>query len=324
MPSSSAPLVNFSAPDSATTQILTREISAFLSHLVKNGGPTPAEYPLLNYHLTNFGNPHFLNNLSAEQIGDLRNSLGIALSPETIQGWAYHKPLGYAGDYLLIEKIYKNYVCPNPDLRKWDLFSHTQKATKAIRNRISFFLEQMWKTHTEAPMKSRVLNLASGPGRDLNEALRVLGSPNIYVDCVEQDERAIEYSRHLCSEFLPQIQFINKNALKFTSQNAYHLIWSGGLFDYFNDSIFKRMIKRLYPLLEPDGRLIIGNFSSENPSKGYMDLFSWNLFHRTHDQLRALAEESGVANHQISIEQEPEGINLFLVIQNSPAKQSAQ
>ncbi|MGE0475793.1 MAG: class I SAM-dependent methyltransferase [Nitrospirales bacterium] len=175
----------------------------------------------------------------------------------------------------------------------------------------------MWKTHTEAPLRSHVLNLASGPGRDLNEALKVLGSPTIYVDCIEQDERAIEYAKKLCGQFLPQIQFINKNVLRFTSQNAYHLIWSGGLFDYFNDSIFKRMIKRLYPLLQREGRLIIGNFSSENPSKGYMDLFSWNLFHRSHDQLRTLAEESGIPPHQISIEQEPEGINLFLIIRNS-------
>ncbi|MDR4492961.1 MAG: class I SAM-dependent methyltransferase [Nitrospirales bacterium] len=175
----------------------------------------------------------------------------------------------------------------------------------------------MWKTHMETPVRSHILNLASGPGRDLNEALKVLGSPAIYVDCVEQDERAIEYAKNLCGQFLSQIQFIHKNALKFTSNKAYHLIWSGGLFDYFNDSIFKRMIKRLYPLLQPEGRLIIGNFSSGNPSKGYMDLFSWNLFHRTHDQLRILAEESGIPRHQISIEQEPEGINLFLIIKNS-------
>lgn len=138
MPSSSAPLFSTSSPDSVTIQILTREISDFLSHLAKNGGPTPAEYPLLNHHLSHFANPQFSNNLSAEQIVSLRNSLGVALSPETIQGWAYHKPLGYAGDYLLIEKIYKNFVCPNPSLQRWDLFSHTQKATKAIRNRISF------------------------------------------------------------------------------------------------------------------------------------------------------------------------------------------
>ena len=317
MPNSSAPLVNFSTPDVSTVQILTREITEYFCYLSNNGGPNPADYPILNHQLDQFAHPQFFNLLTHEQINSLRNSLGGALSPETIQGWAYHKPLGYAGDYLLIEKIYKNYVSANPHLRKWDLFSHTQKATKAIRNRISFFLEEMWKTHTASPSKCHVLNLASGPGRDLNEALKVLGSPNICIDCVEQDVRAIEYAKTLCNQFLSQIQFINKNALKFSSQTNYHLIWSGGLFDYFNDSIFKRMIKRLYSFLHPDGRLIIGNFSSENPSKGYMDLFSWNLFHRSHEHLRNLAEEAGISSHQISIEQEPEGINLFLIIKKS-------
>jgi SAM-dependent methyltransferase len=254
--------------------------------------------------------------MSENQMQDIREAFGEALSLETIQGWAYHKPLGYAGDFQIIEKIYTQHTSSNPHLAKWDQFSHHQTATKAIRNRISFFLDQVWKAKTQATTDCHILNLASGPGRDMLETLNFLGARGIHIDCVEQDPQAIKYAMNLCKNFLAHIQFFQKNVLRFTTNKTYHLIWSGGLFDYFNDSIFKRILRRLLSFLKTNGKLIIGNFSTTNPSRGYMDLFHWNLIHRTREELRQLARDCGVPDEKITIEQEPEGINLFLVITN--------
>ncbi len=150
----------------------------------------------------------------------------------------------------------------------------------------------------------------------MHETFSTLGTEGIQLDCVEQDPQAIDYAMDLCKNFLSHIQFFNKNVLRFTTTKHYNLIWSRGLFDYFNDSIFKRMLRRLLLLLKNNGKLIIGNFSTTNPSRGYMDLFHWNLIHRTREELRQLAKDCGVSDQKISIEQEPEGINLFLVIAN--------
>ncbi|MDH5296192.1 MAG: class I SAM-dependent methyltransferase, partial [Nitrospirota bacterium] len=56
------------------------------------------------------------------------------------------------------------------------------------------------------------------------------------------------------------------------------------------------------------------NFTVDNPSRGYMELFKWNLFHRSKKHLYRLAQECGFTENQIRIEQEPEGVNLFLVV----------
>jgi len=244
----------------------------------------------------------------------IRTAFGEALSPETIQGWAYHKPLGYAGDYQIIEKIYNYHTSSNPHLAKWDRFFHTQKAPKAVRNRLSFFLDQLWKTKRETPSTSHILNLASGPGRDMYEALKVLGTEKFEIDCVDQDAQAINYAKELCGDFLAHIHFTHKNVFRFSPTKTYHLIWSAGLFDYFNDHIFKRTLARFFTLLKPNGKMVIGNFTVDNPSRGYMELFKWDLFHRSKMHLRSLAQECGFAENQIRIEQEPEGVNLFLVI----------
>jgi len=310
------PLSQYAPTRSLEIEKLIRETHEFIGYLSKKGGPEPSDYLMLNTLLHNFSGDKSQGIVSEKQLQELREAFGGALSPDTIQGWAYHKPLGYAGDFQLIEKIYTYKTSSNPHLAKWDQFSHHQTATKAIRNRISFFLEQVWKAKIQEPTDCQILNLASGPGRDMYETFNILGAPGLHIDCVEQDAQAINYAKNLCEKFLDHIQFFQKNVLRFTTKKTYDLIWSGGLFDYFNDSIFKRILRRLLSFVKTDGRLIIGNFSTTNPTRGYMDLFNWNLIHRTRDELRQLARDCGVPNEKISIEQEPEGINLFLTITN--------
>jgi len=310
------PLSQYAPTRSLEIEKLIRETHEFIGYLSEKGGPEPSDYLMLNTLLNNFSGDKSQGIVSEKQLQELREAFGEALSPDTIQGWAYHKPLGYAGDFQLIEKIYTYKTSSNPHLAKWDQFSHHQTATKAIRNRISFFLEQVWKAKIQEPTDCQILNLASGPGRDMYETFNILGAHGIHIDCVEQDAQAINYAKNLCKNFFDHIQFFQKNVLRFTTKKTYDLIWSGGLFDYFNDSIFKRILRRLLSFVKTDGRLIIGNFSTTNPTRGYMDLFNWNLIHRTRDELRQLAIDCGVPNEKISIEQEPEGINLFLTITN--------
>jgi extracellular factor (EF) 3-hydroxypalmitic acid methyl ester biosynthesis protein len=309
------PLSQFiSNHSSQRIQKLVRNASELISHFAKNGGPDPTNYPILNALLQPFSTENLQNLLTDEHLNIIRSAFGEALSPETIQGWAYHKPLGYAGDFQIIEKIYNYDISSNPRLAKWDHFFHSQKAPQAVRNRLSFFLDQLWTMKSENPGISQILNLASGPGRDMYEALKVIGPQKLEIHCVEQDVKAIDYAKGLCRNFLGQVHFTQKNIFRFMPTSTYHLIWSSGLFDYFNDHIFKRTLKRFFTHLRPNGKLVIGNFSIDNPTRGYMELFKWNLFHRSKNHLLTLAQECGFAEDQISIEQEPEGVNLFLMV----------
>jgi len=310
------PLSLFAPTRAPQIEKLAYETYEFISYLSEKGGPDPSDYLMLNTLLKNFSWDKGNSLFSENHLQAIREAFGEALSPETMQGWAYHKPLGYAGDFQILEKIYTYHTSSNPHLAKWDQFSHQQPATQAIRNRISFFLDQVWKAKTQTSTDCHILNLASGPGRDMYETLTILGPSGIHLDCVEQDAQAINYAMNLCKKFLAHIQFFQKNVVRFTTKKTYHLIWSGGLFDYFNDSLFKRILRRLLSFLKTNGKLVIGNFSTINPSRGCMDLVHWNLIHRTREELRQLAKDCGIPDQKISIEQEPEGINLFLVITN--------
>ncbi len=316
MSNQSIPLSHFAPTHSSEVGKLVDETQQFIAHLSGKGGPDPSDYLMLNTLLHNFSGEKTQSMVSETQLQKLRAAFGDALSPETIQGWAYQQPLGYAGDFKIIEKIYNYDRSPILKLAKWDDFFHSQKAPQAVRNRLSFFLDQLWKTKMEHPSGTQILNVASGPGRDMYEALKVLGASDLRIDCVEQDSHAIDFAKNLCQKFRQNINFIHKNVFRFFTDTTYHLIWSAGLFDYFNDNLFKRTIRKLAKSLKPNGRMVIGNFSPDNPDRGYMELCNWKLIHRSKEHLTQLARECGFKDHQIQVEQEAEGINLFLIITN--------
>ena len=134
--------------------------------------------------------------------------------------------------------------------------------------------------------------------------------------CLDTDPRAIAYAKALNQPYLSHIQLVQKNALRFHSKQTFHLIWSAGLFNYFNDKVFVALLGRFRRLLEPGGEVVIGNFNQDhNPSRAYMEIFGgWYLHHRSKQQLLTLAQNAGFDDGQITVSCEAENINLFLHI----------
>jgi extracellular factor (EF) 3-hydroxypalmitic acid methyl ester biosynthesis protein len=136
----------------------------------------------------------------------------------------------------------------------------------------------------------------------------------VHIDCIEQDRNAVNHASALCEAYLDRITFHVKNALRFQSDKKYDLIWSAGLFDYFEDKVFVFMLKKLGTMVAEGGEIVIGNFSTTNPSRPYMELFEWHLHHRSPITLKALAARAGFAADQIRVGREQTGVNLFLHI----------
>ncbi len=285
----------------------------FVAHLSAKGGPDTEDYYELDTWICEIIDDTRSGRLRQAELNQLIESMGEAFSTATMQGLAYQKPHGYAGDYQIIDRIYQRYICPNPHLSNWDNYWQSHAAADAVRNRVQY-LHNTIKGHIEKHPSHllNVLNLASGPGRDMCEFFEKDPQAQVAFDCVEQDENAISYSKELCKDHLAHIRFFKKNVLRFHSSRKYRLIWSAGLFDYFEDKVVVFMLKKLRDMLADGGEIVIGNFSSKNPSKSYMQLFEWNLNHRSPNTLKALAAAAGFDQKQISVKKEELGVNLFL------------
>ncbi len=277
-----------------------------LSKMVDKGGPEIFDYDRLRIIAEG------LDQISLEDEGKMYEIFKPILQEESIIGHTFIKPRGYAGDFRLIDKIHMMETSEDPILKKWDKYFHRADSSTAVRNRKSYFIDILQKlTITLSNLK--VLNLGSGPCRDVFEYYQSSHSNKAYIDCVDMDEGALEYASGLCDNYYKYIKYINKNVFRFSTADKYNLIWSAGLFDYFSDKLFVRLTNRMYQFLEKGGELVIGNFSIENPGKSEMEVYGkWFLNHRSEEQLISLALKAGIHNDCISVQKEQTGVNLFL------------
>lgn len=296
----------------------------YVKSLIQAGGPNPDDYDDLDAWIEELRIRRQSGEVQDENLAILVKCLEPIFSPQSMQGFAFHKPHGYAGDFEMIDRIYNKYVSADQALAKWDIYWQSHPAARAVRNRVGYFSDQITTRLSaeftpEFPMK--ILNLASGPGRDMQTFFdqATIDKRRVSIDCVEQDKNAIRFAKEICSNYTDSIQFIQANALRFTNNLKYDLIWSAGLFDYFDDKIFVFMLKRLKCMLASAGEIIIGNFSTLNPSGSYMELFEWHLHHRSPHTLKSLATAAGFSWSSLSIKKESTGVNLFLHVSDDPS-----
>ncbi|WP_031527401.1 class I SAM-dependent methyltransferase [Dyadobacter crusticola] len=313
-----------SAPTLPAYQFQSQTVS-MLRQMVANGGPEENDYPVIDEIMQQLYRMKQNGQIGKVETAFLQTIFNDEFLANTIHGYVYRKPLGYAGDYALIDMIYTYASFNHPAYEKWDRYFHYHAATSAVRNRKTFFKEKLHAKLKNRKSPLNLLNVASGPARDLFELYQSIDPAMLKTTCVDIDSDAISFAGDLCQPFADQVQFCKKNILRFSGNEKYDVIWSAGLFDYFEDRVFIMAIKRLLTFLKPGGEMLIGNFSENNPSRGYMEIFGeWFLIHRSPEELIRLSIEAGVHPANITVEQEPMGINLFLKIRSAvPAELSA-
>ncbi|MFO7873844.1 MAG: class I SAM-dependent methyltransferase [Bacteroidales bacterium] len=289
----------------STEDISTLE--AFVQNLFEKDGPDPEDYNTIL---------DMVDKLPTDHIQVFREHMQPILHSGTIIGFSYTKPFGYNGDFFIIEKIYQQYVSPDTRYRKWDLFFHQLPAAIAVVNRKQMAINSLMALNDKANEKpKKVLILGSGPMTEVYEYLQEVPENKLLFDLIDLDQRAIDYARQKNKDYLDFMRFFNKNVIRFSPDQQYDLIWSAGLFDYFKDKHFVFLLKRYYDFIAPGGKMIIGNFNVENPSRKIMEMLGdWFLYHRSEEELMMFAQRSGIPESCVRVSKEPLGINLFLEV----------
>jgi extracellular factor (EF) 3-hydroxypalmitic acid methyl ester biosynthesis protein len=287
----------------------SNEPIAFLREVIANGGPETAQYDTLHLVFDSIYTAFKAGNITAEELEALQTGLG---ETDTILGHVKSKPFGYAGDFLIIDKIYREQVTADQRFEKWDNFWHEQPACRAVRNRKDYFIHTMLDA-LQHQRSLRLLNVASGPARDLAEIYSLIDPARLQTVCVEADEHAINYAKELNEAHASQVEFIHRNIFRFNTEEQFDIVWSAGLFDYFEDKIFVKLLRKFMSWTKPGGEVIIGNFGDHNPTRNYMELMGdWYLHHRSAEELMNMALEAGASRGDVSVGREDEGVNLFL------------
>jgi extracellular factor (EF) 3-hydroxypalmitic acid methyl ester biosynthesis protein len=297
-------------PTQTTDSLLT-----YLEGLFQKGGPDPEDYDAFTRWLADTAGEIKKGTLSALEVHRFWFDLGEEYLKDASVGNILGKRHGYAGDFEVIDKLYRQHLPASHD--KWDRYLHAQGASVAVRNRKQYFIDlAVACTFQHRRSNCRVLNLGSGPARDICQYFESFPKGDLHFDCVDMDDNAITYASEVCRDHLTHITFHKANVLRFHPQQQYHLIWSAGLFDYLTDRLFVLTLRRYYKAVLPGGEMVVGNFSPTNPTHNCMFVMgNWTLLYRDAGHLRTLAREAGIDDSLVSVASEPLGINLFLHLQ---------
>jgi extracellular factor (EF) 3-hydroxypalmitic acid methyl ester biosynthesis protein len=243
---------------------------------------------------------------------------------------AHDKPLGYAGDYEMMNMLYRSHAEGGSLFaRAVNLYATQEAAARANINRLTY-LDDKIRAAVAASTRERirVASIGCGPAQEIRVLLErapELG-PRLEVALIDQEERSIAYCERTLAPVAvrsgARIQFIRESIRRLLGAKRLsqalgqrELIYSAGLFDYLSDRSFSALLGTLYEALSPGGLVAVGNVASNNPSRYAMEYFSdWFLIHRTADQLRALAAKLTPAPQQICVDSEPLRVNLFLLV----------
>ena len=241
----------------------------------------------------------------------------------------YRKPRGYAGDFLTIKWMYSDQPGGSGELGTYlDRCFLNQPAAQAVRNRRILLheeLEKALKLTEERPL--RVTSLACGPAE---EVFDLFTEPNIAsqleLTLVDIDQEALNHiearlkKEGVEKHFQWPIRLERRNLLHLCvgrqtlNLPPQHLIYSIGLIDYFDDRIVTKLQQWIYQALITGGKSILGNFHSNNPTRGLMDhLLDWRLIHRDEVEMKSLAKSGGYSLNKTQLRFEPSGVNLFAI-----------
>jgi len=241
----------------------------------------------------------------------------------------YEKPLGYAGDFVVMIYLYENGYEGESTFAKFiHRYSMNVPAARANHNRKEFYKKHI-NDVLERIDTPKITSIASGPAVEIIEILNENPlARNAIFTCLDFEILALDYVKEKVQSleekhnFRFNINYKNANIhnllkydkleLLFDDQD---LIYSSGLIDYFSDKIAAKMIEILYKKLKQNGKLIIGNVSSEDRHRAYSEILGeWYINRRDETKMLRLTERIK-DNKKIEIMYEEETkMNLFLII----------
>lgn len=236
---------------------------------------------------------------------------------------AFSKPRGYAGDARMLDYIYGREEFWDPpaasELGK-RIFEFTTQSPASLgvlarREYISHLLDN-FAMQIDSP---DVLSIASGHSREAEMTAafrrRKFGR---FVALDGDDESLVEASNCYGKFGMTTVHAkIGKLITGRLDVGRFDLVYSTGLFDYLGDPTARRLVKVMFNMLNPGGRLVIANFMPEIRDTGYMEsIMDWWLIYRTReDMIRTTAEIPLSEIGEIRIEAEENQNIVFMEVQ---------
>ena len=244
----------------------------------------------------------------------------------------FYKPLGYAGDYEMMNMIHRNRPEGGSLYEKLIHFLLvSQWPAQSVRNRIAHLNEHLLQETARVARlgrRARVLNVGCGPAREVQDFVKKTSLAS-EVDFVLLDfnEETLNYARGqinqakslLAPRATVETRRVSVHHLlrqsnrpeTFAADAGYDLIYCSGLFDYLSQPTCRSLTGLFYDWLRPGGMAVAANMNDSKPFRNFIEfVLDWQLIYRDGTKMLALAPEP--VRNAARVIAEPTSVNLFL------------
>jgi extracellular factor (EF) 3-hydroxypalmitic acid methyl ester biosynthesis protein len=246
----------------------------------------------------------------------------------------YTKPLGYAGDYEMVNMMARApYEGTSLFAKILNTFFLSTPPVVAHRNRIDYLKAKLVaeiERVAATGRKARILNLGCGPAIEIQQLLEMEIADQAEIVLLDFNEETLRSVQQKFGELkkqhgrtteidtkLKSVHQILKEAHKPGNEfitDHYDMVYCAGLFDYLSDRICRRLNTIFYDIVNPGGLMVTTNVHSNNPSKHWMEfVVDWHLVYRddtTFSDLTPDRAPEGICR----LEHDETGVNVFSAI----------
>ena len=247
----------------------------------------------------------------------------------------FHKPLGYAGDYEMVNMILRDPFEGNSLFGKvLNAWFVSQPPAEAHRNRIRYLTRQLLVETARVARegrRSRVFNLGCGPAGEVQRFLTEHDLSNrADLTLLDFNDETLAYTTKVLQDLKCRhhrttgLKMVKKSVVQILKrwgksgptlmESQYDFVYCAGLFDYLTDPHCRQLMDIFYEMLAPGGLLVATNVDAFNPIQQMLDyVLEWVLIYRTGGQLRTLAPTKADPEN-VSVQADETSVNLYLEV----------
>jgi len=248
---------------------------------------------------------------------------------------AYEKPLGYAGDYVVMQHYFANsFEGANSFGMVFHKITNEHPLSAGVRTRSEWIAElireRAKRANGSGPL--RVLSLGSGIGAEVGLVHLGADAESVPVrwTLIDQEDQALALAYrnarkiHANGVPAPAVTCVNVSFSQLfggeiapDTWGRQDVIFALGLFDYLPESSASALIAGLYSLLREGGVVVIGNAAKPNSHFWEPELaLRWSLLYRDREEMVRLGA-SLPSQAVLHVEAEPLGAYRILTCQRS-------
>jgi extracellular factor (EF) 3-hydroxypalmitic acid methyl ester biosynthesis protein len=242
----------------------------------------------------------------------------------------FAKPLGYAGDYEMVNQILNDpRQGPNAYFQIVNTVFLKCIVAEAHRNRIDILVKFLTDAADKAQALNRplrVLNVACGPAIEIRRFIEQYHQPeNLLFTLLDFSEVTLKDTKAAIEECAEKrkksisVNYVHDSVhslLKRSIKNQapdpteqFDIIYCAGLFDYLLDKTCLRLIEYFSHRLASNGKILVTNVHSNNPERNVMEhVLEWYLIYRDELGMKMIIPSN---LKQDSIFVDETGVNIF-------------